>query len=140
MANHSGIELLTIKEAASCMGVHPNTVRGLVRSGRLAAIRVGDKLVRIKPDAVKAFLSSCPAVVAVRRKAAPGLVGLDDVDPDTLLNGHQAAALGGITEEGVRKARERGNIKGTKDGRYWYYKASDVREWLAYRAANGLGK
>jgi excisionase family DNA binding protein len=39
--------LVTVTRAAEIMGVHPNTIRNWIRSGKLNAMRVGPKLIRI---------------------------------------------------------------------------------------------
>lgn len=39
--------LLTIKDAATHCGVHPNTIRNLILRGELRAVRIGARIVRI---------------------------------------------------------------------------------------------
>ena len=41
-------DLLTITQAATELGFHPNTVRNLIKSGKLPAYRIGVKIVRVK--------------------------------------------------------------------------------------------
>ena len=41
-------ELLTVEEAADLVKVHPNTIRNAIRDGRLQAIRLGARIVRIR--------------------------------------------------------------------------------------------
>jgi excisionase family DNA binding protein len=49
-------ELLTVEEAADLLKVHPNTIRNAIRDGRLPAIRLGARIVRIrKCDLLAAF-------------------------------------------------------------------------------------
>ena len=53
--SHSG-QLLTVHQAADALAVSPNTVRNLIRSDELPAVRVGPRLVRIKQGDLDAFL------------------------------------------------------------------------------------
>lgn len=39
--------LVTIKDAAAMLAVHPNTIRNYIKDGRLQAHRIGVKLIRI---------------------------------------------------------------------------------------------
>lgn len=45
----------TIEEVAQAVGVHPTTVRRLIKNGKLAAIRVG-RQIRIPRQELEAFL------------------------------------------------------------------------------------
>ena len=47
-------ELLSVKDVAIKLDVHEQTVRGLIRDGRLVAVRVG-KLVRVSTCALAEF-------------------------------------------------------------------------------------
>ena len=39
---------LTTKEAAIEAGVHPNTIRNLIKTGKLKAERIGSRIIRIQ--------------------------------------------------------------------------------------------
>jgi excisionase family DNA binding protein len=62
-----GMEKLALRptEAAAALGLHVQTVRALVDSGRLAAVRVGRRIV-IPRSAIAKFLSESEAE-ALRR-------------------------------------------------------------------------
>jgi len=51
-----GGRLLTVREVANRLSVHPSTVYGLCESGRLPHIRVSNAI-RIHPRSLEAFLS-----------------------------------------------------------------------------------
>lgn len=48
-------ELLTVEDAAKRVKVHPETIRGWIRSGELPAVDIGGKY-RIYPNDLEAFL------------------------------------------------------------------------------------
>jgi excisionase family DNA binding protein len=48
-------ELLTVEDAAKKVKVHPETIRGWIRSGELPAVDIGGKY-RIYPEDLDAFL------------------------------------------------------------------------------------
>jgi excisionase family DNA binding protein len=50
-------ELLTVDDAAKKVKVHPETIRGWIRSGELTAVDIGGKY-RIYPEDLDAFLKS----------------------------------------------------------------------------------
>jgi excisionase family DNA binding protein len=48
--------LYSVREVASQLGVHPETIRRLIHDGRLDAVRVG-RVLRVHKDAVDTFLA-----------------------------------------------------------------------------------
>lgn len=51
-------EYFKIVEAAALLGVHPNSIRNVIKSGKLPAYRLGDKgHWRIKKTELEAFIS-----------------------------------------------------------------------------------
>jgi len=46
-----------VPQAAQALGVHPMTIRNLVKRGELPAVRVGDRVL-IARDALRAFVGS----------------------------------------------------------------------------------
>jgi excisionase family DNA binding protein len=55
------MNLLTYREAAEKLHVHPSTVARLVQSGKLPVHRVGRNTPRIASDALEAFLRAVKA-------------------------------------------------------------------------------
>jgi excisionase family DNA binding protein len=51
-------ELLDVTQAAQMLKVSTLTVRREIREGHLEAVRVGQKLLRIRPEAVERYLAS----------------------------------------------------------------------------------
>jgi excisionase family DNA binding protein len=48
MNSQDGAKRLTIEQAALKAGVHKNTIRGLIKSGKLKAERIGSRIIRIQ--------------------------------------------------------------------------------------------
>ena len=48
--------LVSVREVADQLGVHPETIRRLIHDGRLDAVRVG-RVLRVHRDAVDRFLA-----------------------------------------------------------------------------------
>jgi excisionase family DNA binding protein len=48
--------LYSVREVASQLGVHPETIRRLIHDGRLDAVRVG-RVLRVHRHAVESFLA-----------------------------------------------------------------------------------
>lgn len=53
-------KLLTIQETAGRLGLHPQTVRKIVKSGRLRVARIG-RSIRIRPEDLEEFIESSRA-------------------------------------------------------------------------------
>lgn len=62
--------LLSIVKVAEQLGVHPDTVRRAVKTGRLKAHRVGTQI-RILPESVNAYLEQNTFRVGTRRNNQP---------------------------------------------------------------------
>lgn len=57
----TGQALFTVDEAAAFLGIHHQTIRGYIKSGKLPAFRVaGEKVIRIKRDDLMGLLEPVP--------------------------------------------------------------------------------
>lgn len=54
-------DYLSVDRIASITDTHPNTVRGWIRSGRLPAVRLGYRLIRVRQSDLDAFVSTYSA-------------------------------------------------------------------------------
>jgi excisionase family DNA binding protein len=48
---------LTIKQAAEVKGLHPNTIRNCIRDGRLPAVRLGARVIRVNSKDLEALFT-----------------------------------------------------------------------------------
>ena len=137
---------MSIKEAAEDLGVNSFTVRRWIKSGKLEAIRMGEKLWRISPDAIENFLEASKAAMenqepdqtqatAVQRAQAiqAAVRELAAMDEDRLLTYLEVAKLAALKPGSVQKARQRGQLNGVLQDRYWLYRPADVTVWLQSR-------
>ncbi|ALF00904.1 excise [Mycobacterium phage Serenity] len=46
----------SIQQTADYLGVHPNTVRNYIAAGKLKAVRLGPRLIRVERDSVEALM------------------------------------------------------------------------------------
>jgi len=53
---HEPESLVSVRDVADQLGVHPETIRRLIHDGRLDAVRVG-RVLRVHRDAVERFLA-----------------------------------------------------------------------------------
>lgn len=51
-----GSELVSVREVARRLGVHPETIRRLIHDGRLEAVRVG-RVLRVESSELESFLA-----------------------------------------------------------------------------------
>lgn len=49
--------LFSIVQAANYCNVHPNTIRNLIQSGKLPAVRIGARIVRISQTDLEAVMT-----------------------------------------------------------------------------------
>jgi excisionase family DNA binding protein len=98
--------LYTLDEVAERLGLHVRTVRAYVRSGRLAAARIG-KQYRVTEGDLEAFIGRAPAGVAseevgrVRYVEVSSIVQIEAVSPELasrMTNGILGAAHGRRSE------------------------------------------
>jgi len=52
-AKGNGMNLVTIKQAAESLSVHPNTIRNWMKAGKIKAIKFGPNTIRISLDELK---------------------------------------------------------------------------------------
>lgn len=136
-------ELMTVSQAAAILGVNPFTIRRWIKNGKLEAMRIGEKLLKIKSETIAKFLeaSQIPAASIDASLSCGDLKTqlfnhaknkLDALDQNQLLSMEQAGALIGKKANTIQKARQRGTLKGTRQGRNWYYLPADLKAWLDY--------
>jgi excisionase family DNA binding protein len=53
---------ISIKQGASHVGVHPDTIRRRIASGELVAYRLGRNVIRIDLDELESLFSTIPTV------------------------------------------------------------------------------
>ena len=58
-------DLLTIPELCQEVGLHPNTVRGYIRSGQLPAVYLGPRMIRIRRSDIEQLLTPYKAEASV---------------------------------------------------------------------------
>ena len=56
MSTAVGEPMLTVESVAGVLNVRPAQVRRLVRMGRLAAVRVGIRQMRVEPDELERYI------------------------------------------------------------------------------------
>jgi excisionase family DNA binding protein len=61
----AGRELLSIPELCQEVGLHPNTVRGYIRSGQLPAVYLGPRMIRIRRSDIEHLLTPYQAEASV---------------------------------------------------------------------------
>lgn len=134
-------ELMTVSQAAAILGVNSFTIRRWIKNGKLEAMRIGEKLLKIKPESLAKFIeaSQLPKVEITSLSPCGNLKGqliqqaisnLESMDPDQFLTLEQAASLTGKNPNAIMKARQRGSLAGFKQGRNWSYRPQDVKAWL----------
>ncbi|GGL02809.1 MerR family transcriptional regulator [Sphaerisporangium melleum] len=79
----------TVEQVAALLDLHPKTVRGYVRDGRLKAVRVGKqyRITREDLDAFAGYPVAPPAAETVRRTRhteVSTVVRIDAVSPETM--------------------------------------------------------
>jgi excisionase family DNA binding protein len=57
MNSQNGAKRLTIEQAALEAGVHKNTIRGLIKTGKLKAERIGSRIIRIQEQDLNALFT-----------------------------------------------------------------------------------
>lgn len=136
-------ELMTITQTAAILGVNPFTIRRWIKNGKLEAMRIGEKLLKIKAETIAKFLEASQIqTTSIDFSFSCGNLKnqlidqaknkLDTLDQNQLLSIEQAATLIGKKPNTIQKARQRGYLKGTRQGRNWYYLPADLKAWLKY--------
>ena len=64
--------LLAPHEIARRLGVSRPTVNRLIRSGRLASVRITDQILRVRPDVLQRFIADAEARAEARAAEAGG--------------------------------------------------------------------
>lgn len=134
-------ELMTVSQAAAILGVNSFTIRRWIKNGKLEAMRIGEKLLKIQPESLAKFieasklpkieradLSSCGNLKSQLIQQA--ISNLESMDPEQLLTLDQVASLTGKNPQAIMKARQRGSLAGTRQGRNWSYRPKEVKAWL----------
>lgn len=102
--------LLTPKEVANILGVTQDTVRGWIKAGKLGAIKLAGKLIRIKQSELDRFIREGQISLGRESSKAPG-------EPD-LLTVREAACYLRVRKDTLYKWLREGKIPHIKINRH----------------------
>ena len=77
-------EYISVKEAVAMFGVERNTLYRLIKSGRIPAVNIGTRLIRIKRSDMENRFLTRPESIAEKEKLIPKLYSMDPEDCYTI--------------------------------------------------------
>ena len=77
-------EYLSVKEAVAMFGVERNTLYRLIKSGRIPAVNIGARLIRIKRSDMEKLFLTRPKSLAEKEKPIPKLYSMEPEDCYTI--------------------------------------------------------
>ena len=77
-------ENISVKEAVAMFGVERNTLYRLIKSGRIPAVNIGTRLIRIKRSDMENRFLTRPESIAEKEKLIPKLYSMDPEDCYTI--------------------------------------------------------
>ena len=77
-------EYLSVKEAVAIFGVERNTLYRLIKSGRIPAVNIGTRLIRIKRSDMENFFLTRSESIAEKEKPIPKLYSMEPEDCYTI--------------------------------------------------------
>ena len=77
-------EYISVKEAVAMFGVERNTLYRLIKSGRIPAVNIGTRLIRIKRSDMEKLFLTRPKSLAEKEKPIPKLYSMEPEDCYTI--------------------------------------------------------
>ena len=77
-------EYISVKEAVAMFGVERNTLYRLIKSGRIPAVNIGARLIRIKRSDMEKLFLTRPKSLAEKEKPIPKLYSMEPEDCYTI--------------------------------------------------------
>ena len=77
-------EYISVKEAVAMFGVERNTLYRLIKSGRIPAVNIGTRLIRIKRSDMENLFLTRPESIAEKEKSIPKLYSMEPEDCYTI--------------------------------------------------------
>ena len=77
-------EYISVKEAVAMFGVERNTLYRLIKSGRIPAVNIGTRLIRIKRSDMENRFLTRPESIAEKEKPIPKLYSMEPEDCYTI--------------------------------------------------------
>ena len=77
-------EYISVKEAVAMFGVERNTLYRLIKSGRIPAVNIGTRLIRIKRSDMENLFLTRPDSIAEKEKPIPKLYSMEPEDCYTI--------------------------------------------------------
>ena len=108
-------ELYSVEQVADRLGLHVRTVRGYIREGRLAAVRIG-KQYRITRGDLEAFTGQPATAASARHVEVSSIVEMDGVDVDAAIR-MTNALMGTLNSRGAGEPSMRAETMYDRDRR-----------------------
>lgn len=77
-------EYISVKEAVAMFGVERNTLYRLIKSGRIPAVNIGTRLIRIKRSDMENLFLTRPESIAEKERSIPKLYSMEPEDCYTI--------------------------------------------------------
>ena len=77
-------EFISVKEAVAMFGVERNTLYRLIKSGRIPAVNIGTRLIRIKRSDMENLFLTRPESIAEKERPIPKLYSMEPEDCYTI--------------------------------------------------------
>ena len=77
-------EYISVKEAVAMFGVERNTLYRLIKSGRIPAVNIGTRLIRIKRSDMENLFLTRPESIAEKERPIPKLYSMEPEDCYTI--------------------------------------------------------
>lgn len=116
-------EYISVKEAVAMFGVERNTLYRLIKSGRIPAVNIGTRLIRIKRSDMENLFLTRPESIAEKERPIPKLYSMEPEDCYTIT---QVCEKYHINDSSVWAHVRKYSIQSRQIGNYVYVPKQEI--------------